>query len=182
MSAATVTVDSIMALHPCRERSQVEALAQGRTEASALDLLRLPALGWADCLWVLRGAKLIPNPIWQLWAIDCAKRALPLYEQRHPDDKRPREALVAASAYLLGEITLDELRSKRAAAADAAAYAAFYAAAAADDDAYYAAYAAYYAADYAAAAAAAAADARQKERCWQREHLTQLVAQMGGAL
>ena len=28
-----------------------------------------------------------------LWALDCAERVLPLFEEKYPDDKRPRKAL-----------------------------------------------------------------------------------------
>jgi hypothetical protein len=28
-----------------------------------------------------------------LWALDCAERVLPLFEEKYPDDERPREAL-----------------------------------------------------------------------------------------
>ena len=33
---------------------------------------------------------------WVQWAADCAERALPLFEARHPNDARPRQALDAA--------------------------------------------------------------------------------------
>lgn len=79
-------------------------------------------------------------------AISVAEIVLPIYEKHYPKDKRPREAIEAAKQYIAGHITLDELRTKRAAAADVA-----YAATA--DAAYAAAYAA------TAATAADAADA-----------------------
>lgn len=47
----------------------------------------------------------VDTPTWSLFAADCAERALPLFEARYPDDRRPRRAIEAA----------------RAAAADAAA-------------------------------------------------------------
>jgi hypothetical protein len=80
-------------------------------------------------------------------ACSLAEIVLPIFEKRYPEDKRPREAIEAARAYIVGHISLDQLLIKRRApyAADAAAYAA--------DDAAYAAYAA-----YAAASAAYAAD------------------------
>lgn len=96
-------------------------------------------------------------------AIGCAEIVLIIYENRYPDDKRPREAIQAAKDYLEGTISRDDLIVKRraasaayaAAAYDAAAYAAAYDAAYADDaDASAAADAA-----YAAAASAAAYDA-----------------------
>ena len=76
------------------------------------------------------------------YAIFAAEQVLDIYEQAHPNDKRPREAILSAKKY-----TLDPCRET----ANAAAHAAH---AAANAAAYAAAYAAY------AANAANAADAR----------------------
>jgi hypothetical protein len=57
-----------------------------------------------------------------LAACDCARLALPIYEARHPDDKRPRTAIETAERWACGGRRL-------AAAAYAAAAAAAYAAA-----------------------------------------------------
>jgi hypothetical protein len=95
-------------------------------------------------------------------AIGVAEIVLVIFENKYPDDKRPREAIQAAKDYLSGVIGIDKLRKKRAAAAaaNAAAAAANAAAAAAANAAYAAAAnAAYAAAAYAAAAAAYAANA-----------------------
>jgi len=34
-----------------------------------------------------------------LWAVDCAERALPTFEEKHPEDDRPRRAVEAARAW-----------------------------------------------------------------------------------
>ena len=98
------------------------------------------------------------------YAVFAARQVLRIFEDKYPDDKRPREAIEAAEKYIKNPTN----KNKDAAdAADAAADAAdaAYAADAADaaDAAAYAAYAAY-AADAAADAAYAAADeaARRK--------------------
>ncbi len=41
-----------------------------------------------------------------LWAIDCAQRILPIFENRVPDDPRPRLAVHAARAWARGEIKM----------------------------------------------------------------------------
>jgi len=140
-----------------------------------------------DKAWFIRRNCEFTIDEFRQFAIGCALCVLPIYEYKYPKDKVPREAIEAAQAYLKNEISIDELYTKRHAAA-AAAYAAYttafaaaaaaaYAAAyaAADDaaDAYTTAFAAAAAAAYAAAddaddayttafaadAAAAAADA-----------------------
>jgi hypothetical protein len=89
------------------------------------------------------------------WAAECAQRMLENYEDRYPNDKRPREAIDAALRW-----AKDPSKANRdaAAAANAAAYAA-YAAANAAAYAYHAYAAAANAAAYAAANAASAAQA-----------------------
>ena len=122
-----------------------------------------PRIAWEAC----------DRPDWMIWyaarrgvdrkvlvriACDCARTSLRFV----PDgEKRPRLAIEAAERWIVGEATIDDVRSAAASAAayaadaadaaDAAAYAAYAAAAA------YAAYAAYAAAAYAAAADAYAA-------------------------
>jgi len=101
-------------------------------------------------------------------AASCARLALPIYEARRPNDKRPRAAILAAEQW--ARVPSEANKQKASADADAAdaaasaadaayadAYAAASAAAAADADA--SAAAAAYAAAYAAASAADAADA-----------------------
>ena len=116
---------------------------------------------------------------------DCAELSLHIFEEKYPDDKRPRMALDVTRKWANGEATDNELK-KAADAADAAyaayaAYAAAYAAHAAHA-AYAAAYAAHaaYAAAHAAYAAYAAyaADARKGtlKQCADifRKHFSQL--------
>jgi len=55
-----------------------------------------------------------------LWAAACAEHVLPHFEQRHPEDGRPRQAIEAARAWARGDITCGEAR-QAALAAHAAA-------------------------------------------------------------
>ena len=97
-------------------------------------------------------------------AIYAAELAIGEYEKRCPDDKRPRQAIEAAKAWLKNPT--EENR--------AAAHAASYAADAAADAAAHAAYAAY--AAYAASAASAAAYAAvlDKVEAWIQARITTL--------
>jgi hypothetical protein len=106
------------------------------------------------------------------WAAECAKRVLRHYEDRYPEDKRPREAIQAALKWAKDPTEANRVAAAYAAAAIAnAATAAAYAAAYAAADAAYAAYAYADAAD----AAADAAAAREKEREWQSDRLLKLL-------
>ena len=89
------------------------------------------------------------------WAIYSAEQVLHIFEDKHPDDNRPRKAIEAAKAWL---------KDPSADAANAAAYAAADAAA----DAAYAAYAAANAAHAAAYAAYADADAAAKDKMYKK--------------
>ena len=58
-----------------------------------------------------------------LWAADCAEHVLPFFEEKHPQDDRPRKAIGAARAWVRGEIACGAARAA-AVAAHAAARAA----------------------------------------------------------
>jgi len=55
-----------------------------------------------------------------LWTIDCAERVLKIFEERHPDDRRPREALEAARVWARGEIKMPAAKKAAHAAHNAA--------------------------------------------------------------
>ena len=98
----------------------------------------------------------------RLFACDCAEHVLPLFEKRHPDDKRPRKAIEIARRFADGEATKEELAAAEAAAGTAARYAAEAAAGTAAG---------------AAAWAAARAAAWAAERTWQTDKLFESLAQ-----
>jgi hypothetical protein len=103
----------------------------------------------ADKLWV--AFRIMPRDSIRLAAADIASSVLLIYEEKYPNDLRPRRAIEAA---YVG----DSNAANAAANANAAAYAANAADAAyAANAAAYAAYAATYAATYAANAATTAA-------------------------
>ncbi len=112
-----------------------------------------------------------------IWASDCAKHVLSYFEEKHPNDDRPRKAVEAARAWVSGEISVDETRS--------AAFAAHAAAREVEDDK---ACAVARAAGHAAATAHVAGHAihaanyavktNSKERIWQYERLLELSDNM----
>jgi hypothetical protein len=55
-----------------------------------------------------------------LWAADCAGHVLPLFEQAHPRDDRPRRAVEQARAWARGEISMTQARAAAFAAHAAA--------------------------------------------------------------
>jgi hypothetical protein len=112
----------------------------------------------------------------RLFAADCAERVLPIWEEKHPTDMRPREAIEAARKYARGEI--DSAARDAAGAAARAAAACDAARAAAWDAAWAAAWAAAWdAADAAARAAWAAAwhASRDAECTWQTARLMEYL-------
>ncbi len=58
------------------------------------------------------------------WASECVERGLPLCEERHPEDDRPRKAVEAARAFARGEIGIGAARQAAVAAHAAARFAA----------------------------------------------------------
>src|SRR5919201_88070 len=55
-----------------------------------------------------------------LWAADCAEHVLHFFEERQPNDDRPRQAIELVRAWTRGEITMTQARNA-AGAANAAA-------------------------------------------------------------
>ena len=92
--------------------------------------------GYKDCVWVLR--VFAGEPDWYRLKADVAEAVLYLFEDKYPEDKRPRQAIQAARDFADGKISEEQLN----AAYDDASYAAAYAYASASY-AYAAAYAAY---------------------------------------
>lgn len=121
-----------------------------------------------------------------LWATDCAEHVLQYFDEKYPEDNRPRKAIEAGHAWVRGEIAMSEARTvafaAHAAARDtnqSASYAAARAAGHAAATAHVAGHAVH-AATYAAKAATYAADPTDastntaKERNWQFQHLLDL--------
>ncbi|WP_155897833.1 putative immunity protein [Methanocorpusculum bavaricum] len=117
-----------------------------------------------------------------VWALDCAERVLSIFEEKYPNDPRPREALEAGRAWVRGEIKVGEARiaafsshaAARAAAGDPpasfAARAVGHAAATSHTSGH-----AIHAAEY--AVKAVFPEQREEERAWQYRHLLSLTRQ-----
>jgi hypothetical protein len=141
----------------CEEaREWAKAFYAGRTKATVraviADLVRENHQDWA--LWIL--PRLMTHRQTVRYAVFCARQSLSVYEARFPNDRRPRQAIDAAEAFVRHP------SAKNRAAARAAARAARAAAGdawAAGDAARAAAGAAWAAGDAARAAAWAAEDA-----------------------
>ena len=142
----------------------------------------------------------LDDALWAVWACDdyeqfarllaCefAEHVLPIFEQEHPQDTRPRKAIEAARIYAYGGYS-DKTRAAAGAAAGAATWAATEdaawaaaraaawaaARAATGDAAGAAARAAARAAAWAAAGAAAGAATWAAERKWQEDKLRELL-------
>lgn len=119
-----------------------------------------------------------------IWVTDCAERALPYFEKKYSEDNRPRKAIEAGRAWVLGELEMTQTRkaafAAHAAARDAkqdkeacsAARACGHAAATAHVPSH-----ATYAAIYAATAFRDSTSSTEiviKEREWQYKHLLEL--------
>lgn len=118
------------------------------------------------------------------WAAECADHVLPFFEDEHPSDTRPREAVEAARAWAGGTLGMMQARARGGHAMGAArplrgaarfaAYAAGQAACVAHVPEHDLGASAY-AIKAAAAAAAGGAVAGRREREWQREQLPEPV-------
>ena len=108
-------------LHLCRRGDLVQWLGPRIFVAE----IRGDELIESDNKVVVRSARLVSEfTTWndctaRLFAADCAERVLPIFEKKHPDDTRPREAIEAARQFARGEIDAAARASARAAVWDA---------------------------------------------------------------
>jgi hypothetical protein len=169
MNKLRITNEYIASLGPCKDRYENYLLHYKDTDLSISEFLQLDNITYEDKIWVWK--KFATKNEAVKFGLKCAQSVLNIFEDRYPEDKRPRLALEAVDNYLQNPTEENKRKCKNAAyAAAAAAYAAAYAAYAAEY-AYAAAYAAYayaaayaaYAAEYAAYAAEYAAMSAQKE-------------------
>jgi hypothetical protein len=121
-----------------------------------------------------------------LWAATCAEHVLHLFESEQPLDRRPRQAIAQARAWVRGEIKMTEAREaagmangaarELSGAARHAAYAAAQAAAVAHVAAHELGAAAYAIKAARAAAAAGEGESAGRLECrWQREQLPEAI-------
>jgi hypothetical protein len=127
----------------------------------------LKSNGLKHGIWALRATTKDARKIAARMAIEFARQSLKNFEKLYPEDKRPRTALEAATDFLDGKITLEEIESAASAAWSAAWSAARSAAWSAASAARSAASAAASAARSAAASAAeSAAGAAESAAAW----------------
>ena len=116
------TLKQIRAHRPCVDGWEKLLAHLGKTKADNEPLAILTILesnGLDDALWALRAVEGKDCEI-RLMACDFAESVLGLFEEGHPDDKRPREAIETARKFAKGKATKDELRAAWAAAGAAA--------------------------------------------------------------
>jgi hypothetical protein len=142
-----ISVKTIAKLNPCKDRFNNYLKHYSDKTFTPKQFMGLRNISHNDKIWV--GVRLMDKKLLRFAAADIAELVLPIFEQQHPNDNRPRLAILAARAKILDIKACKEAAADTANAADAADTAnAAYVADAADAAlaAYYAALAAYYAA------------------------------------
>ena len=116
-----ITKAELLAFNPCSE---------GRKFIAKRSLKN----AWLKCsdpqwmIWELSKFGLWDERLARTFAIKCAEHTLHLFEEKYPDDKRPRLALQAAQDFQDGKIS-NEARSAARSAAESAAQSAAWSAA-----------------------------------------------------
>lgn len=127
-----ITVEFVLSHNPCWDDAREvlpRLLGEGKTLRECLDV---PGVSDADKVWLATRDGACSERVQRLFAAACAESVLRHFEDKNPDDERPRVAIQTAVAFALGRATAEEL-SDAAYAARAAADAADAAAAAAAD-------------------------------------------------
>lgn len=125
-----INKDVLKKLKPCTERYKNYLEHYAEFDGTFAEFLDLPLISYEDKIWVAK--KMLSSKQLVRWAALCAQSVLHIFEDKYPNDKRPRECI---DFLLSGREDKSELeKHKRAAstaAMDAYAVAAAYAAAAA---------------------------------------------------
>ncbi len=90
----------------------------GKDTPIAFDRL-LELNGLDDTLWALRATTEPCDKLARLFACDCAERVLPIFENKYPEDKRPRQAVEVARRFASGQATDSDRAAAWTAARDA---------------------------------------------------------------
>jgi hypothetical protein len=166
-----INKEIIEKLNPCKNRFDNFLEHYKDFDNNIEDFVLLENISYSDKIWVI--TNLFTKQQNVKFALKCASSVLHVFEEKYPNDKRPRKAINAAELYLkiIKENNKQLVYYATAAyAAYAAAYAAYAAAAAA------AAATAAYAADAAATAAYAAAAAADAAYVAAQQELNLLFA------
>jgi hypothetical protein len=118
----TTTLNKIKTHSPCENGWNKLLNHLGKTQADDEPLsiaTIIQSNGIIDAVWALCAVEGKDKEI-RLFAADCAESVLHIYENKYPNDDRPRKAIQAARNYANGVITLKELAAARDAAWDAA--------------------------------------------------------------
>jgi hypothetical protein len=137
------TLNKIREHNPCKESWEklLNSLNKTKADDESIELKYiLDLLGIEDAIWALRSIESDKDV--RLFACDCAESGLHIFEERYPEDKRPRKSIETSRNYAIGKATIKELNAARVAARTAAWGAVFAAGAAARDAAWGAAWAA----------------------------------------
>jgi hypothetical protein len=120
----TTTLNKIKAHSPCEDGWAKLLLFLNKTQADDEPLsiaTIIESNGIKDAVWALRAVEGKDKEI-RLFAADCAESVLHIYENKYPNDDRPRKTIQAARDYANGVIGKYELDA--AWAAESAAWAA----------------------------------------------------------
>lgn len=115
------TLNNIRKYYPCEDSWKKLLNHLGKTEADNKPLkikIILDVLGVEDAIWALRAVDGYDKEI-RLFACDCAESVLNLFEEKYPNDTRPRKAIETARQFANGECELHDLIRARNAALDA---------------------------------------------------------------
>lgn len=175
-----ITTELVKTFNPCKDRFHNYQTNYPNSDLHIVDFLKLENITYNDKIWVWKKVATINEAA--LFGLKCADSVLHIFEDKYPNDKRPRLALDSVRTYL-DNPTEENKKECREASYDAAFAAYDVYATAAYSAAYSAAYAAYaviaystaYTAPYVAAYAADAADTAAAGKTQQDKNIQFLI-------
>ena len=89
-----INASAIEKFNPCKDRFDNFKSQYPDFDGSLYDFIRLENITYSDKVWAV--TRMFTKQQNVAWSILCAESVLHLFEEKYPDDKRPRLAIEAA--------------------------------------------------------------------------------------
>jgi hypothetical protein len=98
----SITLEQVLFYNPCQPYNSVEKLSEYFGDNKSLTFTQIAKLNipFEDKIWILTRDHFLPLNKAVLFTIFCAEQCIGVFESLYPNDKRPRNAIELAKAFV----------------------------------------------------------------------------------
>jgi hypothetical protein len=98
----SITLEQVLLYNPCQPYNSVEKLSEYFGDNKSLTFAEIAKLNipFEDKIWILTRDHFLPLDKAVLFTIFCAEQCIGVFESLYPNDKRPRNAIELAKAFV----------------------------------------------------------------------------------